>query len=182
MYCGNCGKELTEQSKFCQHCGSEVNVSSTKVMSKGKTSGKKRILPWFFAGCGVVIALIFVISLLGGNREVIRKAEGLLEDDLGASVNISELYHNEDKEACWVKFKTKSSADVAAIYLKSGKVLYGSDQDYYNRMFNNATSSAERGKWSSKVLEYGDLATWNFKISVMKADGKTEDGGWKKIK
>lgn len=189
MYCSKCEKYLTEQSKFCQYCGNPTSIDNENIANQtdtlsvetsisDKAVGKNKKVSWALAGCGFLAILVLIVSLLGGNNGIAGKVEGLLKDDLGTSVKITELYYNEKQQACLVEFETKSSMDVAAVYLESGKVLYESDFDYYTKKFNNATSSSERGKWSSKVLEYGDLAIWKFVIAY---DGATDENGWNKI-
>ena len=65
--------------------------------------------------------------------------------------------------------------------MDNGKVLYDSDFDYYTNKMNNATTSSERGKWASKVLEYSDLAGWKFTVTTSSTEELLEYG-WKKIK
>lgn len=36
MYCVNCGKELTDGSRFCPHCGSKQNDTTKKIMPEKK--------------------------------------------------------------------------------------------------------------------------------------------------
>ncbi|MBQ7837913.1 MAG: zinc-ribbon domain-containing protein [Clostridia bacterium] len=190
MYCSKCGKELTEQSKFCQHCGNPTSIDKENIVNQpdsmsletpanDKAFDKKKKRLWIFAACGILAVLVLVISFFSGKNGVVGKVEGLLKDDLGTSITITELYYNEKQQACLVEFETKSSMDVAAVYLENGKILYESDFDYYTKKFNNASSSSERGKWSSKVLEYGDLAMWEFAIA---SNGATDENGWKKLK
>lgn len=43
MYCKHCGKEIADDSKFCQHCGGsqEIERATPKVDSETKTETKK---------------------------------------------------------------------------------------------------------------------------------------------
>jgi hypothetical protein len=192
MYCGHCGKEITDNAKFCQHCGKAVLVSTDSINAEVQISPKtdahppqkeinKKLTPrsLLLLGCGILAAIIMAVLLFGGNGGVSGKVKSLLENDLGTTVSINALYYNKEKQACLVEFETRTTVDVAAVYLDSGKVLYESDSDYYQRKFNNATTSAERGKWSSKVLEYAELVEWQFGILV---SGLPEKDGWERIK
>lgn len=39
MYCSNCGKEISEETAFCPHCGNAVNASSPAPESIKNTAG-----------------------------------------------------------------------------------------------------------------------------------------------
>ena len=189
MYCTNCGKEIDKNSKFCQHCGQAIvsaesnNSIDTSIINNPNTeisASKSKNKKWLFAMCGVIIVLIAIFAF-GGNNGVVKDVEKILEDDLGSSVTINAVYYNEEKQACLVEFRTSYSAEVAAVYLDNSKVLYDSDFDYYTNKMNNATTSSERGKWASKVLEYSDLASWKFTIATSSTE-ELREYGWKKIK
>lgn len=207
MYCTHCGKQINDTSKFCQYCGEAVSITVidteaicnsqrdgtcnstldySKINQPPIDNGRKfhiKAKHWGLMGCcSLIIIVIIVISISSGSGRIAGKVDSLLEEDLNKSVKITALYYNEEQQGCLVEFTSGYSSDVAAVYLESGEILYDSDFDYYTKKFNNATSSSERGKWSSKVLEYSDLAEWNFAIAIMKADGETEYNGWKKIK
>lgn len=190
MYCTNCGKEIDGNSKFCQHCGkaiasAESNSSIDTTIANNPTTeistSKSKNKKWIFAVCGVIAVVLIAIFAFGGNNSLVKDVEKILEDDLGSSVTITHLYYNEEKQACLVEFKTSYSTEVAAVYLDSGKALYDSDFDYYTNKMNTATTSSERGKWASKVLEYSDLAGWKFTVATSSTEELLEYG-WKKIK
>lgn len=82
MKCNNCGKEVTNDSVFCEFCGKKVSVSSdeTIIDEKGHETGKQVVLPknkgkskkkvvWLVL-VGVVIIVVSVAFLLSniGNR------------------------------------------------------------------------------------------------------------------
>lgn len=187
MYCGHCGKEIANDAKYCQYCGEAVLTSKEESTEQVSTSAdgfltqkisKRKAIPKFrlLIGCGVLVVLVL---LFGGKNGITRSVESLLENDLGVSISVNTLYYNEEKQTCLVEFETRTTIDVAAIYLDSEEILYESDSDYYQRKFKNATSSAERGRWSSKVLEYSELIEWKFGVV---SSGLPEKSGWKRIK
>lgn len=56
--------------------------------------------------CGVIAVVLIAIFAFGGNNGLVKDVEKILEDDLGSSVTIAQLYYNEEKQACLVEFKT----------------------------------------------------------------------------
>ena len=68
MKCPNCGKEIANDSKFCEYCG-------TKLVKKLPIT-KKKLLPWL-TGCLVVGIIALVIIL------IIQMASGAGYVDLG---------------------------------------------------------------------------------------------------
>ena len=163
--CPTCNADISETAKFCPHCGEKRKMPL-------------KFNPKIAIALGIILVIIFAASLFGGNS-VKSQVKQLLKDDLSESISISELYYNEEKQACLVEFETKTTIDIAAIYLDTGKILYESDFDYYTYLFNTASSKSQRGKYSQKVLEYGDLASWQFTIAY---SGANEKNGWKEIK
>ena len=45
MYCSNCGKEITEDIKFCYNCGNSVNEQQVSN-KKGKNKNEQTSLVW----------------------------------------------------------------------------------------------------------------------------------------
>lgn len=86
MYCSNCGKHNTEDSKFCQYCGSKLTKTSTKNESLSETKDEvdspktennesslkdKKVNAglgsWLaLVGLGLVVGLIMQISGISG--------------------------------------------------------------------------------------------------------------------
>lgn len=107
IQCPQCGQRISDRAAACPHCGK-------------KKQSKKKL--WIFAGCGVLAVLIIIGCLLVGNSSgVEHEVKSILEDDLGTSIDISELYYNEEEQGCFVKFKIKSSRDEAAVRLDTKK-------------------------------------------------------------
>lgn len=168
--CPECNKEISDRAKVCIHCGCATILQANNIKRKPKV--------WMIIAGAFLAALIVLVALFG-NVGVADKVERVLSNDLGEEVIITELYYNKKQNACLVEFETYTTMDVAGVYLDSEKVLYDSDFDYYQRKFKSATSSSERGKWSSKVLEYADLAEWQFAVAMATSEN---DYGWKKIR
>lgn len=164
-YCTKCGLPLADDVKYCAQCGTKINK-------------KMEISPKFICVC-VAVAILIILLLWFSGTGVKFQVRQLLQDDLGSSVTITELYYNKAIDGCLVAFNSEGTSDVAGIYLSTGKIKYYSVFEYYSSMFNWATSQEQRAKYSQKVLEYSDLVNWEFIISC---DGATKENGWTKIK
>ena len=72
MYCKHCGKQITDDSKFCQHCGGNqedtTTTSSTEVSSDSPSKEKVVEIPtikanfsdttkWWIIGCGIWLVI-----------------------------------------------------------------------------------------------------------------------------
>lgn len=72
MYCKHCGKQIADDSKFCQHCGGSqedtTTISSTEVKSDSPKQEKVIEIPtikanfsdktkWWIIGCGIWVVI-----------------------------------------------------------------------------------------------------------------------------
>ena len=81
IQCSKCGQRISDRATACPHCGN-------------KKQKKKKI--WIFVGCGVLAVLMAMVCILLGNSSGVEHGvNSILEDDLGNSVDISDLYYNE---------------------------------------------------------------------------------------
>lgn len=88
MFCSNCGKELADNAKFCDGCGSQINVgaqsvlqnsASNNVQGDDKSSSKINHKGKFI--CGIVLvslAMIIVIDALFFKDSLIMFDDGVL--------------------------------------------------------------------------------------------------------
>ena len=172
IQCSKCGQHISDKAAACPHCGN-------------KKQKKKKL--WIFVGCGVLAVLVAMVCILLGNSSgVEHEVKSILEDDLGTSVDISELYYNEEEQGCFVKFKTKSSRDEAAVRLDTQKIDYESEFDYYTARAETLRqqkpiNEEELHKCNQKILD-SLYAEWGFTVAAMKANGETERNGWIRLK
>jgi len=54
MYCSKCGKEITDDSKFCEYCGNDI----TEVNINNRLNDKKTILCIIFILISIVMICI----------------------------------------------------------------------------------------------------------------------------
>lgn len=173
IQCPKCGQRISDRAAACPHCGK-------------KKQSKKKL--WILAGCGVLAALIAMVCFLFRNNTGVEyEVKNILEDDLRTSVDISELYYNEEKQGCFVKFKTKSSRDEAAIHLDTQKIYYESEFDYYTARAETLSqqkpiNETELHECNQKILEFSSYAEWGFTTALMKANGEKEWNGWTRLK
>lgn len=172
IQCPKCGRRISDRAVVCPHCGK-------------KKQSKKKL--WIFAGCGVLAVLIATVCfLLGNDTGVEYEVKSILENDLGTSVDILELYYNEEEQGCFVKFKTKTSRDEAAVRLDTHKVDYKSEFNYYSDRAETLRqqkpiNETELHKCNQKILE-SLYAEWGFTVAAMKSNGETEWNGWTRLK
>lgn len=209
MYCRHCGKQIADISQFCQHCGKSVGMDVIKeerqtdfsantetVINTGDSITHRQISPknsnlkgkrWIFAGSGAIaLFLVIVILFFGGNDNVTKDVESILEKDLNTSVKITTLYYNEEAQGCFVEFTTEGSFDAAAVHLDTGDIDYKSKFNYYSEKAERLRAQSpinetELHKCNQEILN-SSYAEWNFTVAVMKADGTVESNGWKKVK
>lgn len=82
MYCKHCGKQIADDSRFCQHCGGNqddtTTASSTEVSSDSQGKEKVVEIPtikanfsdttkWWIVGCGIWL-VINLYWLFAGNK------------------------------------------------------------------------------------------------------------------
>ena len=66
MFCMECGAKITEEAKFCQKCGSQLELIATQSHGKSNSSERpKKLVEWYkkpvawVVGIGSLMALIF---------------------------------------------------------------------------------------------------------------------------
>ncbi len=65
MYCNNCGKEIPDNSKFCNFCGSKINKEEVTGFEKTvqKVSGIGKILTLTVSlPIGIIFIIFFIYS------------------------------------------------------------------------------------------------------------------------
>lgn len=126
----------------------------------------------------IIITLLIIINIISlsscGHNSIEKEVNKILRDDLNSSVEIIKLYHNEEKQGCFVEFQTYSYADKAAIKLDTGEIEYKSEYDYWS-------SRVGEHYYNQKILN-SFYAEWNFSVVVFEANGRPEDSNWKRIK
>ena len=117
MLCKNCGKELGENIKLCDGCGTAVD--NTEIASKKKKKGKLAIILWS------VIAVVFIglVALLGSDSEETALTVSA-ENNQGAIFNMSFDDFND---------RLNQSFDDTGEYLGQGENQFEIDS-YWNNM------------------------------------------------
>ena len=138
----------------------------------------------------IIIALLILISSLSlsscGYNSIEKEVIEILNNDLDTSVEIIKLYHNEEKQGCFVEFQTSSHADKAAIKLNTGEIEYESEYDYWVAKAEylrkqKPINEVELHKYNQKIIN-SFYVGYSFSITVYEADGRPEDSDWKRIK
>ena len=71
MYCSKCGKEIADDSKFCNHCGANIGQNeplndNSQVFSKCKNQNwifSKKHMPIILGGLLIVFSVLFIIVI-----------------------------------------------------------------------------------------------------------------------
>ena len=137
------------------------------------------ILTLFISTC------VFSLSSCVHNS-IEKKVRELLNDDLHSSVEIIKLYHNEEKQGCFVEFQTSLYTDKAAINLDTDEIVYESEFDYWTARAEelrkqNPINEDELHKYNQKILN-SVYAEWSFSVTIFEANGRPEDSNWERIK
>lgn len=104
MICSNCGKELPENTKFCNYCGAVQNMTEPQPEHG---SSKKKIFPIAVIGV-VVLAAVFGGKMLGQGSG---KSGGQSSDSAGKTAQNTEEISKE-REKAW------EAAQYGAVYEK----------------------------------------------------------------
>lgn len=147
MYCSQCGKELPDNSKFCQQCGSPVSGVFTAHHKKdisingsvSKPKAKRGITYGVIAICLLVVILLFVRCSPNKKEKPIEEhllGEWIAENDNGESSIIFEfeddeyvgewtIYDYKNKEWEEIDFTIKKIDNhIMTILLDNGDVEY----------------------------------------------------------
>ena len=101
MYCSKCGKELSTDAKFCQHCGTSV-LSRNKAATKPQANFQEiremtRLKKAMIAGGGILCLLIVFAVIIGTAKPVEEKSieehllgEWIAENDNGETSIVFE--------------------------------------------------------------------------------------------
>ena len=89
MICGNCGKQIGDQEKFCRYCGSPQGSPEPAPKRKSK---KKWIAAGILAAAAVAALAVFLVLRNGPGA----RFEQALKD--GDYDRVLELYQKESKE------------------------------------------------------------------------------------
>ncbi|MBQ8772056.1 MAG: hypothetical protein IJZ28_02535 [Clostridia bacterium] len=126
----------------------------------------------------LVLILLISASVLAfsscADTSIEVKVKELLKDDLNTSVEIIKLYYNEEKQGCYVEFKTTTYTDKAGIKLDTNEIVYKSDYDYWS------TRIGEH-KYNQKILDAAWFAGYQFSVAIYENEGRPQDSDWKRI-
>lgn len=63
MFCYKCGKEVTQQAQFCEHCGAKLNQVVSQTSSSGNKPNNSRLIGNGWAGV-IVLSVLLVCMLI----------------------------------------------------------------------------------------------------------------------
>lgn len=126
MYCRNCGKEIKDNTNFCEFCGYEVkrkNTEKTKVSSI-KSQNKKPVIIGIVVGCILIIGCVFCFETarVTAKNEALESAKYFMEEEnYEAAINAYNVaFSKGDNDAEHYLLQAKA-------YVEKGD-LYGAKQ------------------------------------------------------
>jgi len=134
----------------------------------------------------LIIINIVLLSSCGYNS-IEKEVNKILKEDLDTSIEIIKLYYNEEKQGCFVEFKTNSSVDNAAIKLDTNEIVYEKEYDYwcekaeYLRKQKPINESLLH-EYNQKILDSAFYAEWHFSVTIFEANSRPKDSDWQRIK
>jgi len=95
MYCKHCGKEIADDSKFCNYCGANQNAVSNIIDSRKRIDNsriKKLIIKIFL----IVIIVGLVCAVIVQNRSTIEDFLGISnsQQEESETINANDTYKN----------------------------------------------------------------------------------------
>ncbi len=138
----------------------------------------------------IIIALLILTNILVlfscGKISIEKEVNEILSNDLNSSIKIIKLYHNEEKQGCFVEFQANSYTDKAAIKLDTGEIEYESEYDYWvvkaeQLRKQKPINESELHKYNQKIIN-SFYIEYSFSVTVFEADGRPEESKWKRIK
>lgn len=151
MYCENCGKENTNDAKFCEGCGAPLNISSEPVtLTPAEPTGNRATLIVLVVVIIAVIAgLVWGgISLFGGNKL------------LAPMNNIIKAIDKEDSEYYLksvpkdvVKAAKKTDSDLEDEFEEGAELINEMLEDEYGKNFKIKAKIVEKKKIDKDDIE-----------------------------
>lgn len=65
MKCKHCGKEIDDDSNFCEYCGESVNNDIVGIEKKHHNSNARKY--WWYILCVVAVGILIFVFLAGDN-------------------------------------------------------------------------------------------------------------------
>lgn len=110
MYCSKCGKEISENSKFCSYCGSNNNIEITKNSNKKINN----IMGWIIAILLVIAAVCCIGYLINSSHQENEETKAEIREQAKPSVKFN----------C-PNCKKRLNVKVEQLYHLSNSYIYG---------------------------------------------------------
>lgn len=123
MFCGNCGKQIPENAKFCEFCGRKtdnteadtVSIQSPAQLTEQVDAKKTLINPkkssWIFIAGFFVIILLGLRLIASGDADIVKNGHF----DFNKNVTVGKAFDNFFKDPEW---SSKEVKGVHYVYFK----------------------------------------------------------------
>jgi|GEM_PF-4593483 len=165
MFCTKCGKEVSENKKFCPYCGAEMNKNTvSKTVKTDATQGMNQKL--IIGAIVLVAAIVLVVGLVGK----IKKKTGDQQIDTEYTQDSGHGYSDDSLSGGSSDGESLaySSVEAAEGFLK--EVPY-SKQGLIDKMVNNGYSIAE-------ATEAAEMVNADYEHNAIQAGATAKQLGW----
>lgn len=112
MYCRKCGKEISDDTKFCPECGAAVNVSASAhnpetppIYRAAPVKVKKPFYKRWYFWVAAVFVLFWVVGTVGGRGDKTGEGETVRSTQTETPENTAAILHREEVTETPVKSK-----------------------------------------------------------------------------
>lgn len=142
MYCSKCGKEITDDSKFCEHCGFHINLDKDNKQVKKQSKAKIIIIVILIivGVAGIIIAAISYMNYQNYQNELAMKNK--IFDKIrqfDTSITWEEL---AQKYNCSIKDLTIQNLQNTLDKYEEDKKKYNEEQQEYDSKYKNQFKEA----------------------------------------
>lgn len=153
MFCGNCGKEISDSAKFCPNCGSAVAAGGVPAGRSENTENTGKRSKNFWIGVSVFAAAVVLVVMAGIWLLKANTPEDVIETYVEAS-------YKPDAKAIWellpkqVREATLKDAEVQMNLKGENEVIF-----YLNEMLQDYIDRADDQLGEGWKLTY-DVVDW----------------------
>lgn len=146
--CPECGKEISNQSKVCIHCGYTLQSQKSNVSNKSSLVTKGII-----AGLIILVVVLVTCIFITKNSPINKVMDIIKKDCSGENVTFDKIYYREEDNTYIICFTRDYSEDIAMISLDDKEIGYRSVYQYLCDRAENATGDKQQ-QYALTAVEY----------------------------
>lgn len=166
MFCSNCGKEISDNAKFCQYCGYSFNVENDfKIQNDEIAANKiKQNSNNPISGCLSAIVIIFIFAFFFNDSDIF-SFFGETNEGKSNSLEVIESHTcNLEYGAIGVCGTVENKSDRNFGYAEVEINLYNKSGELIGSTLDNINNIEPHGKWKfqAPIIE-NNVATYKIK-------------------